>query len=322
MKRASLTGLCGLFLLAAHAVFAQSYPERPIRMVIPFSSGGSIDTTARRIVAEWTELLGQQIVVDNRGGAGGTIGTEIVARATPDGYTILYANLGPLSIGPHLYKKLGYDVFKDLAPVSHATNAPFILFSSTKLPVKTVQELIAYAKAQPKQLNYASSGVGSGLHLTTELFAGAAGIEIVHVPFKGIGQAIPQLAGGQLHVLAYPYAGAISHIKAGRIRPLVTAAERRSPVLPDVPTSAEVGLPSFVSTAWHAIVAPHGTPRAVVDKLQKTFAAALEKPELRAIMDMTDVQLVGSSPAELGRFLRTENDKWRNVIRSAGISLN
>jgi tripartite-type tricarboxylate transporter receptor subunit TctC len=321
MKREILSSFCAALVLAAHTAFAQSYPERPIRMVVPFPAGGSIDTTARRIVAEWTELLGQQIVVDNRGGAGGTIGTEIVAKAEADGHTILYANLGPLSIGPHLYKKLGYDVFKDLAPISHATNSPFYLLSSTKLPVKSTQELIAYAKARPKQLNYASSGVGSGLHLTTALFAATAGIEIVHVPFKDISQAIPQLAAGQIHLLSYTYAGAISHMKAGRVRMLLTAAEHRSPVLPDVPTSAEAGLPSFVSTAWHAMVAPRGTPPAVIAKLQKTFAATLENPKLKALMEKADVKLVGSSPQDLSKFLRTENDKWSKLIRSAGVKI-
>jgi tripartite-type tricarboxylate transporter receptor subunit TctC len=322
MKRSTSIGVCAALLLAAQTASGQVYPERPIRMVIPYPPGGAIDTVARRIVQEWVGKLGQQIVMDNRGGAGGTIGTELVAKATPGGYTILYGNIGPLSIGPHIYRKLGYDVFKDLAPVTLATSSPFVLFSSTTLPVTSVKELIAYAKARPGQLNYASSGVASGLHLTAELFAREASLQIVHVPFKGIGVAIPEIAAGRVHILTYPYSGAAPHVRAGRLRPLMSGGTRRSPQYPEVPTAIEEGMPGFHSTAWHAVVAPAGTPRPVVLKLQQTFRAAIASPELRKIMAVDDVELVGSSPAELAEFLRTENDKWGKVIRSAGISVD
>lgn len=319
MKLTTALAGCAALLLAAQPASGQSYPDRPIRMVIPYPPGGAIDTVARRIVQEWAPKLGQQLVVDNRGGAGGTIGTELVARAPPSGYTILYGNIGPLAIGPHIYGKLGYDIFKDLAPVTLATSAPFVLFSSTTLPVGSVKELIAYARARPGQLNYASSGVGSGLHLTAELFARVASIKIVHVPFKGLGVAIPEIAAGRVHIITYPYSGAAPHVKAGRLRPLMSGGTRRSPHYADVPTAAEEGMPAFHSTAWHAVVAPAGTPRPVVVKLQQTFAAAIAAPELRKIMAVDDVELVGSSPAELAKFLRAEYDKWGEVIRAAAI---
>ncbi|MBI3043383.1 MAG: tripartite tricarboxylate transporter substrate binding protein [Betaproteobacteria bacterium] len=322
MKRTTILGVCAALALAAGSASGQAYPDRPIRMVIPYPPGGAIDTVARRIVQEWVGRLGQQIVVDNRGGAGGTIGTELVAKAPPTGYTILYGNIGPLSIGPHMYKQLGYDVFKDFAPVTLAASAPFVLFSSTTLPVRSVKELVAYARARPGQLNYASSGMGSGLHLTSELFARVASIQIVHVPFKGIGVAIPEIAAGRVHILTYPYSGAAPHVKAGRLRPLMSGGTRRSPHYPDVPTAAEVGMPGFHSTAWHAVVAPAGTPQPAVLKLQQTFAAAVAAPALRKVMAVDDVELVASSPAELARFLRAENDKWEKVIRSAGIKVD
>jgi tripartite-type tricarboxylate transporter receptor subunit TctC len=260
-------------------------------------------------------------VVDNRGGAGGTIGTEMVAKAQPNGYTILYGNIGPLAVGPHLYKKLGYDVFKDFAPVTIASTSPFMLFVSTKLPVNSVKELIAYAKERPGQLNYASSGMASGPHLTCELFARVASIDIVHIPYPGLAPAVPEFAAGRLHLIAYPPAGAEPHVKSGLLKPLMVAGSRRSPRYPDVPNSVEVGMPTFDSTAWHAILAPAGTPQAIVLKLQQTFKSAITAPELQKYMAAIDVELVGSTPAELATYLRSENDKWSSVIRAAGIKL-
>jgi tripartite-type tricarboxylate transporter receptor subunit TctC len=308
-------------LLAAGSALAQDYPNRPIRMVVPFPPGGSIDIVARAIVQHWAPLLNQQIVVDNRGGAGGTIGTGLVARANADGYTMLYGNLGPLSIGPHLYRKLGYDLFKDLAPVSQTTSAPFMIFASTGLPVNTAAELIAYAKQRPGELNYASSGVGSGLHLTGELFKNATGLDIVHVPFKGLGQAVPEIASGRIQLVVSTVASMVPHVKAGRLKGIVSTGARRSPALPDVPTCIEAGLPQLESTAWHAVVVPTGTPAPAVRKLQQTLVTALSRPELRThLMESTDADVVGSSPAELARFLRDESGKWGKIIRTLGVT--
>ena len=320
MKKAKSVALCATLLLAASAS-AQLYPERSIRMVIPYTPGGNIDGVARRILNEWIGPFGQQIVVDNRGGAGGTIGTEIVAKAPANGYTILYGNIGPLAIGPHVYKNLGYDVFKDFAPVTLATISPFMLFVSTKVPVSSVKELIAYARERPGKLNYASSGVASGLHLTSELFAQVAKLELVHVPFKGIGPALPAIASGQIHLLTYPPSGAAPHVSSGLLRPLMVAGNKRSPRFPDSPTAAELGMPSFDSISWHAILAPAGTPAAAIQKLQQTFRTAIASPQLQKTMAEIDVELVGSTPAELEKFLRSENKKWGGLIRSAGIRL-
>jgi tripartite-type tricarboxylate transporter receptor subunit TctC len=313
------TALSAALLLFAAGASAQNYPDRPIRMVVPYTPGGAIDVVARRITQDWIGKLGQQIVVDNRGGAGGTIGSEMVAKAPPNGYTILYGNIGPLSVGPHVYKELGYDVFKDFAPVSIATSSPFVLFVSTKLPLNSVKELIAYAKERPGQLNYASSGMASGLHLTSELFARIAGVQLVHIPFKGIAPAVPEFAAGRVHLLTYPPSGAEPHVKSGLIKPLMVAGPKRSPRYPDIPTSVELGMSGFNSTAWHAVMAPARTPQPIVQKLQQTLKSAVAAPELVAAMAAIDVELVASTPEELAKFLKSENDKWGPVVRAAGI---
>jgi tripartite-type tricarboxylate transporter receptor subunit TctC len=319
MTRCALAGALALSLLAAVPALGQPFPSRPIRMVVPFEPGGSMDAVGRSLVDPWGSNLKQQIVVDNRGGAGGTVGTTIVAKAAPDGHTILYANLGPLSIGPSLYRKLGYDLFEDLAPVSLVGSSPIILFVSTALPVQSVKELVAYAKAKPGQLNYASSGIGSGLHLTGELFKSLAGIDMVHVPYKGIGAAAADIVSGRVQVLLNTYSGTIPHLKAGRLKPVITGGPRRSPQIPDVPTGAEAGLPGFESTAWHAVVVPAGTPKAHISQLQRTLVAALATAELRARLATLNVDPIGSTPEELGRFLRSEFEKWNKLIKRVGI---
>jgi tripartite-type tricarboxylate transporter receptor subunit TctC len=297
----------------------QTFPNRPIRMVVPFEPGGSMDAVGRSFADRWAGNLQQQVVVDNRGGAGGTVGTTIVAKAAPDGYTILYANLGPLSIGPSLYRTLGYDLFKDLAPISLVGSSPIILFVSTALPVRSVKDFVAYAKSKPGQLNYASSGIGSGLHLTGELFKNLTGIDMVHVPYKGIGAAASDIVSGRVQVLLNTYSGTIPHLKAGRLKAVITGGDRRSANLPDVPTGAEAGWPAFQSTAWHAAVVPAGTPQTVISRLHQTLAAALATPEVRARLATYNVDPIASTPEELGRFLRSEYEKWHKVIKTVGI---
>lgn len=321
MNRVLSSGAVALSCLICAAAFAQSFPNRPIRMVIPFEPAGSMDAVGRALVESWAGLLKQQVVVDNRGGAGGTVGTTIVAKAVPDGYTMLYANLGPLSIGPSLYRKLGYDLFADFAPVSQVGSSPIVIFVLTTLPVQSVKDFVAYAKAKPGQLNFASSGIGSGLHLTGELFKSVAGIEMTHVPYKGVGQAASDIATGRVQVLVNTYSGTIGHVKSGRLRPIITGGARRSTHMPDVPTGAEAGYPAFQSTAWHAAVVPAGTPKAVVSYLHQTLIAALSTAELRSRFAALDVEPVGSSPEELSRFLRSEWEKWAKVIKSVGLEL-
>jgi tripartite-type tricarboxylate transporter receptor subunit TctC len=309
------------FCLALSATAAaQNYPARPIRMVVPFPAGGSIDIVSRSIAQRWSAHLGQQFVIDNRSGAAGTIGTKLVADAPPDGHTILYANAGPLSIGPHLYAKPGYDLFRDFAPVSQVTSAPFMIFASTQLPVTTPQQLITYAKERPGQLNYASSGVGSGLHLMGELFKSVAGVNIVHVPFKGMGQAAPEIASGRVQLAVSTVPGVLPHVKAGRMKGIVSSGTRRSAQLPNVPTCTEAGLPGFCSMSWHAIVAPARTPKAAIAKLHQTLAFTLSNPELRdQLLAQEDSDAVGSTPESLAKLLRSESDKWGKIIKAIGV---
>jgi len=310
----------GSLCIAHAAALAQQYPVRPIRMVVPFPPGGSIDIVARAISQPWSGQLNQQIIIDNRAGAGGTSGSQLVADAAPDGYTLLYANSGPLSIGPILYGKLGYDVFRSFAPVSHVTSSPFMIFAIASLPPNTVAELIAYAKQRPGQLNYASSGIGSGLHLMGELFKRVAGVNLVHVPFKGMGQAMPELASGRVQLAVSTVAGLAAQVQAGRLKGIVSSGTRRSVQLADVPTCTEAGIPDFCSTSWHAIVTPAGTPKAVIAKLQQTLAATLANQALREqLLAREDVEAVASTPEQLARLLRSEFAKWSAIIKSVGI---
>jgi len=319
MKPARILCLLLLWSFPCHAAFAQSYPDKPIRLVVPFPAGESIDAIARLVSLRWQTVLGQQLIIDNRGGAGGTIGTELVARATADGYTISYGNLGPLSIGPSLYRKLGYDLFKDLAPVSQVASLPFVLFASPTLPVSTVTELVAYAKAHPGELNFGSTGVGSGLHLIGEMFKTVAGINIVHVPYKGVAQAMPEIMAGRIQLAFNTIPAFLPHVKAGRLKALVITAAKRSPLLPDVPACTEVGMPGLDASAWHAVVAPAGTPKEAIRKLYQTLAATLALPEVREQLAAQGAEPVGSTPEEFGRFLRAESKKWAGVIKSAGV---
>ncbi|HEY0336008.1 MAG TPA: tripartite tricarboxylate transporter substrate-binding protein, partial [Burkholderiales bacterium] len=220
----------------------------------------------------------------------------------------------------HLYAKLGYDVLTDFAPVSQTTSAPFVIFAAASLPVSTPQQLIAYAKERPGQLNYASSGIGSGLHLTGELFKSVTGTNIVHVPFKGMGQAAPELASGRVHLAVSTVPGVLPHVKAGRMKGIVSSGTRRSPALPEIPTCTEAGLPSFCSSSWHAVLAPAQTPKAVIAKLHQTLTATLENRELREqLLAREDADAVSSTPDELAKFLRAESAQWGKIIKAVGI---
>jgi tripartite-type tricarboxylate transporter receptor subunit TctC len=321
-----LTSLSAVLLLcSSHVVFGQAaptahaYPNKPIRVVVPFPAGESIDGVARLIAQHWQTALGQQLIIDNRGGAGGTIGTELVAKANADGYTLLYGNLGPLSIGPNLYKKLGYDLFKDLAPISQAASLPFVLFTSPTLPANSVTELVAYAKAHPGELNFGSTGVGSGLHLIGELFKSVTGINIVHVPYKGVAQAMPEIMAGRLQLAFNTIPAFLPHVRAGRLKALVITSNKRSPLLPQVPACTEVGMPALDASAWHAVVAPAGTPKEAIRKLHQTLVKTLALPEVHEQLAAQGAEPVGSSPEEFAKFLHTESDKWAGVIKSAGV---
>jgi tripartite-type tricarboxylate transporter receptor subunit TctC len=306
-----------LLLALAHGAVAQ-YPSKPIRLVVPFPAGESVDATARLVGQSWSAALGQQILVDNRGGAGGTIGSDAVAKSAADGYTLLWGNVGPLAIGPGLYKQLGYDVAKDFEPVSLVATLPFVLFASPALPVKSVIELVAYARAHPGEINFGSTGVGSGLHLIGELFKSEAAIQIVHVPYKGIAQALPEMMSGKVQIAFNTIPAFLPHVKSGRLKALVITSTSRSPLLPDVPTTPEAGLPGVLGASWHAVVVPAGTPREIVNKLNVTLVDTIAAPELHAALIAQGARPVGSSPEELKTFMREEAAKWARVIQSSG----
>jgi tripartite-type tricarboxylate transporter receptor subunit TctC len=306
-----------LLLALAQGGFAQ-YPAKPIRLVVPFPAGESVDSTARLVGQSWSAALGQQIVIDNRGGAGGTIGSEVVAKSAPDGYTLLWGNVGPLAIGPGLYPKLGYDVAKDFEPVSLVATLPFVLFVSPVLPVNSAVELLAYARAHPGELNFGSTGVGSGLHLIGELFKSEAGIQMVHVPYKGVAQALPEMMSGKVQIAFNTIPAFLAHVKAGRLKALVITSTERSSLLPDVPTTPEIGLPGVLGSSWHAVVAPAGTPRAIVDKLNLTLVETITRPEVRSALIAQGARPVGSSPEDLRIFMQDEARKWARVIRASG----
>ncbi|HUL93353.1 MAG TPA: tripartite tricarboxylate transporter substrate binding protein [Burkholderiales bacterium] len=308
-----------LFLLLALAQGALAqFPAKAIHLVVPFPAGESVDATARLVGQSWSLVLGQPVVIDNRGGAGGTIGSEAVAKSAPDGYTLLWGNVGPLAIGPGLYKKLGYDVAKDFEPVSLVATLPFVLFASPRLPVDSAVELLSYARAHPGELNFGSTGIGSGLHLIGELFKSEAGIQIVHVPYKGVAQALPEMMSGKVQIAFNTIPAFLPHVKAGRLKALVITATERSSLLPDVPTTLEIGLPGVLGASWHAVVAPAGTPRAVVDKLNLSLVETVERPEMRSALIAQGARPVGGSPEDLKIFMQEEAKKWAAVIRSSG----
>jgi tripartite-type tricarboxylate transporter receptor subunit TctC len=312
MKRVAV-----VLLALAQGALAQ-YPAKPIRLVVPFPAGESVDATARLVGQSWSAALGTQIVVDNRGGAGGTIGSEAVAKSAPDGYTVLWGNSGPLAIGPGLYKKLGYNVAKDFAPVSLVATLPFVLFASPQLPVDSAVELLAYARAHPGEINFGSTGVGSGLHLIAELFRTEAGIQIVHVPYKGVAQALPEIMSGKVQIAFNTIPAFLPHVKAGRLKALAITATSRSPLLPDVPTMPEIGLPGVLGTGWHAVVVPAATPPEIVDRLHITLVETIARPEMRTALVAQGAQPVGGSPEDLKIFMRDEAKKWAEVIRASG----
>jgi tripartite-type tricarboxylate transporter receptor subunit TctC len=311
--------LLALLLALPLQLFAQ-YPQRAIKMVVPFPPAGATDVVGRIVAQKLTERLGQSVVVENRPGAGGAIGSDLVAKSAPDGYTILMATSSTHSVGPVL-QKLPYDPVKDFAAITHVADVPNVLIVSPKLPPRSVKELIEYAKARPGKLNFASSGVGTIVHLNGELFKMLTGLDIVHVPYKGTALAIPDLASGNIAMLFDSLASVMPHIKAGNARPLALNARRRSALLPEVPTFAEAGLPEFDRYTWFGMFAPPGTPADIVNRLQAETVAALKAPDLRERFDAVGAEPVGSSSAELVERIRSDAVRWAEVIRKADVKV-
>ena len=318
-KAAALAIVAVVPALAYAQATDSSYPNRPVRLIAPSSAGGPVDVIARTLSQGMTEVLGQQVVVDNRAGAAGLIGAEIVATGLPDGYTLLFGFSGPLVIVPHLGTKTPYDTLKDFAPVSLAAQAPYLLLVHPDLPVNSVKELIALAKQRPGKLNYASGGNGTGIHLAGELFKLTAGVNIVHVPYKGAGPGMTALLAHEVDMMFNAIPPALPHVKTGKLKALAIGGEKRSPLLPDLPTIAEASGLAFNTTGWYGILAPAKTPRSIVARLHAATLKALAVPSVKDSFTRQGVEPVGSSPEEFAKMLRSEWVKWQKVIKAAGI---
>ena len=300
---------------------AQNYPNRPIRMIVPFSPGGAADTPGRMLMQKVSEALGQQVVFDNRPGAGGTIGAEAVAKAAPDGYTLLLISNTHL-ISASLYKNLSYDAITDFAPVLQFGDAPNVLVVNPSLPAKSVPELIALAKANPGNINYASSGNGSSQHLFCALFASMAGINMFHIPYKGSARATTELLSGEVKVGCPGIAGMMQYIKDGRLRALAVTGAERSQELPDVPTIAEAGVKGYEASLWLGILGPAALPKDVIAKLNTVIRGVLKQPDTQASLRKVGTEIVYRTPDEFGKFLRSEQQKWSKVVKEIGLKVN
>ena len=324
MKSSGLKSICAfvLGLILPCEAFAQTYPSRPIRLVVPLSPGGFADVPTRMLLPRLSAALGRQVIVDNKPGAGGTIGADSVAKSAPDGHTLLVAAT-PHVISAHLYRTLPYDSLKDFAPIALFGSGPYALVvNPQKLPVASVRELIAAAKAAPGKIDYASSGNGSAQHLVSALFNTLAGIELNHVPYKGSGPAMQDLLGGQVPVSFAGVPNVISAVKSGKLRALAVTTAKRWGELPDVPTVAEAGIPGYEATLWLGLAAPAGTPAEIINRIHAETAKALQDPELQQSFRSAGVSATIMNPQEFGVFLRAEHEKWGKVVRETGATVN
>ena len=317
--RNALAGL--LMMLACALAYAQDYPSKPIRLVVPQPAGGPTDIVARLVAQKLSERLGQQLIVDNKPGAGSNIGTEIVAKAPKDGYTLVVATIQHI-VNPYLFPTLPFDAVKDFAPVSLMTKAHIVLVENPDVPAKNVKELIAWAKAQSGGISWASAGNGSTSHLALELFKVDTDVPATHVPYKGTPPALNDVLGGRVPVMFDGVITSLPHIKAGKLRPLAVASLTRSPLLPDVPTMTEAGVAGFEVVGLAAIFAPAGTPPAIVDRLSREIAAILKAPEVRDQLVAMGLEVVASSPGEFSLYIDGESKKWGNLIRDAKIQVD
>lgn len=306
--------------LAQGAVFAQSYPAKPIRIIAPSGAGGPVDVICRTVSQALGEVLGQQIVVDNRVGAAGLIGTEIVAKSPGDGYTLLFGFSGPLAIVPNLNPNTPYDPLKDLVPVSQVAAGPYVLLVHPSVPAKSVKQLVALAKSRPGKMNFSSGGTGVGIHMAGELFKLAAGVNIVHVPYKGAAPAMTALMAGEVDMMFNGLSSALPHVKSGKLRALALGGDKRSALFPELPTVKESGF-DFNTTGWYGVVAPRGTPQSVVNTLHKGLVQALATPQLKAQFTKLVVESVGSTPQEFSRLIAEELQKWARVIKATGLKM-
>ncbi len=310
-----------LLTLFASIAVAQNYPLKPVRVVVPYSPGGPLDDVMRVVGHRLTEMWGLSVVVDNRTGAGGSIGAEFVARAAPDGYTLLLGNAGPLTINPGLQKKLQYDVQRDFAPVTQMTSSPMVLVVHPSLPVKTVAELVQFAKARPGQLVYASAGVGNLQHLSMEALQTMAGIKMNHVPYKGAPPALIDVMSGQVQLMFANIVGVLQHIKSGKVRAIAVSSVKRAGTLPDIPAVADT-FPEFDATGWTGVFAPAGTPREIVARLHSDITSVLARQDIRERFTSQGAEVVAGSPEQLATFVRRESALYAKIIQSSGIKVD
>jgi len=307
------------FALAAGSALAQ-YPNRPIKLIVPFPPAGATDIVGRIVAQKLGERLGQSVVVENKPGAGGSIGSDIIAKSAPDGYTLLMATSSTHSIGPSL-QKLPYDPIKDFAAITHVANVPNVLVVSPTLPVKDVKEFVALAKSKPGQLNFASSGVGTIVHLNGELFKMITGIDLQHIPYKGTALSIPDVANGNIAMLFDSLASVMPHVRSNKVKPIAVNAPGRSPLLPEVPTFAEIGMTEYDTYTWFGMFAPAGTPPAIVTRVQAEVVAALSAPDLRERFSQVGAEAVGSTPQQFTARVLADTAKWARVIKAANVQL-
>jgi tripartite-type tricarboxylate transporter receptor subunit TctC len=315
-----LTSLVALALPAAQALAQKSYPNKAIRMIVPFAPGGSNDIMGRLVAAKLTESMGQQVVVDNRPGASGIVGTDLAAKAAPDGYTVLVMSL-TFTVNPSIRSKLPYDTEKDLVPVTLIASAPLILVVHPSLPVKSVKEFIAYAKANPGKLNFGSGGPGSTPHLAGEMLKTMAGLEMTHVPYKGGGPALADLLGGQIQLMLENIPSTLPFVKSGKLRVLAVTSKKRSPTVPDVPTLDEAALKGYELTGWNGLFVPRGTPRAIVNQLHAETVKALAAPDVKERLAAMSAEPGGESPEKFAVFIKAEIGKWAKIAKEAGLKV-
>ncbi len=319
MKLRSLcAALAAVALLTSAGVGAQSYPARPVRVVVPFPPGGAVDFYARTVQQPLSEALGQTVVVENRAGASGMVGAEHVAKSPPDGYTLLLGNIASLAINAGIYAKMPYDPVKDFTPIMRTIDVNYVMVAHPSVPARSVAELVAHAKAHPGKLAYGSAGSGSLPHLATELFKAATGTDLTHVPYKGGGPMVTDLLGGTVHVVIGDQANLMPHVKSGKLRALAVASPTRSPNAPELPTMAESGVPGFEATAWNALVGPAGMPADVVQRVHDAFAKTMARPEVRDKLRAGGLEPVGDAPEAFARFQRAEIAKWTKIAKDVG----
>ena len=320
LRRASVLVVAACALVPALPAAAQDYPARPVKIIVPFSPGGAVDGPTRIVAQKLSERLGQQVVVENKPGAGATLGAAEVAKANPDGYTLLLASQTN-AIAASLYTKLAFDPVEDFAPIMLIGEEPGVLVVHPSFPAKTLAEFIAYVKANPGKVDYASSGNGSGQHLFAAMFASMAGFTMNHVPYKGSGQATSDLLGGTVPVSIPGTAGMMGHIKAGKLRPLATTGTKRAEALPDLPTIGEL-VPGYSAYVWMGLLAPKGTPAAIVERLSRELRAVMALPDVKAYFASHNLEIVASSPAEFGKFFRDEKERWARVVKETGAKID